>query len=214
MLTIAGKRLRTEVRKGQITEAAEKITLKYGSENVTIKKIAAEVGITDGAIYRHFESKSDIYSFLLNDMSENLLGEVENGLIAGGRIIDYLHNTFMNHVATIDESYAVSFQIISEVISLGDAKLNRQLKDIITDYLTYLKNLLTIGVRTGEIRGDIDLDATAMLFFSMVESVSKYWASNDYQFSLKEKAKPMWDIFYKAIVNTENTANPAKLPMK
>jgi len=202
MLLIAKKRLRTQDRKEQIIEAAQKIILEFGSENVTIKKIADEVGISEGAIYRHFESKNDIFSFLLDDIRENLLRNLERGLIADGRIIDYLRDTFFNHVLTIKRRHAVSFQIISEVISLGDKRLNKQLKGIIKDYLTYMENILVIGVRTGEVRADIDLGSAAMLFFSMLESVSNYWAVNAYQFNLEEKTKAMWEIFRIAIVYT------------
>jgi TetR/AcrR family transcriptional regulator len=175
MLLIAQKRLRTQVRKEQITQATEKIILRFGSENVTLRQIAEEVGISAGAIYRHFDSKDAIFSFLLKEISENLLGQVNKGLIINGRITDYLHYTFMNHILNIHRDHAISFQIISEVISFGNKKLNKQLKGIINDYLTYIKNLLVIGVRTGEIREDIDLDSAAMLFFSMMESISNYW---------------------------------------
>jgi len=202
MLVIAQKRLRTQVRKEQITQATEEIILRFGSENVTIRQIAEEVGISAGAIYRHFDSKDAIFSFLLKEISENLLGKVKKGIIVDGRIIDYLHDTFMNQILNIHRDRAVSFQIISEVVSFGNKKLNNQLKLIINDYLTCIRNLLVIGVRTGEIREDIDLDSAAMLFFSMMESVSNYWTINNYQFNLEEKMKPMWNVFRKAIEST------------
>ncbi|MBI2858460.1 MAG: helix-turn-helix transcriptional regulator, partial [Chloroflexi bacterium] len=44
----------TLVRRTEIIEAAKKIIVKFGSEHVTIKRLASEVGISQGAIYRHF----------------------------------------------------------------------------------------------------------------------------------------------------------------
>ena len=93
----------------------------------------------------------------------------------------------------------MSFQIIAEVISLGDRKLNKQLADIMNKYLSRIKNLLAHGIETGEIRNDIDLDATAMLIFGMVESLSNYWTLNNYKFNIEDKIVPMRDIFHKAV---------------
>jgi hypothetical protein len=69
--------------------------------------------------------------------------------------------------------------------------------------ITCVKNLLPVGVKAGEIREDIDLDAAAMLFFGMMESISNYWTLSNYTFNLEEKTKPMWDAFRKAIINVE-----------
>jgi len=46
----------TTVRKKQIMDAARKLIMRSGSEHVTIKNMAKAVGISDGAIYRHFKS--------------------------------------------------------------------------------------------------------------------------------------------------------------
>ena len=203
MLLIAKKHQKTEVRRVQIIEAVQKIILKYGSENVTTRMIAGEVGISAGAVYRHFEDKGDIFSFLLDNIGEDLLGEIEPSYIVDGAIIDYLRNIFMNHISGVSRGHGISFQITAAIISRGDKKLNKHLNEIICNYISRIKNLLALGVKTGEIRADIDLDTTALLFYGMMESISNYWMLNNYGFNLEEKTRPMWDIFQKAIVNIE-----------
>ena len=193
------KRKSTTVRQEQIIDAAQKLILKYGSEHVTIRRIAKEVGISKGAIYRHFKSKSDIFSLLLDNVGENLLGDIEKSIIPDGKVIDSLENILNNQIETITKRHGISFQIIAEVISLGDKKLNKQLSDVMGNYVNRIKTLLNKGVESGEIKSDIDLEAASMMFFGMVESVSNYWTLNSYKFALDEKMKPMWDIFQKSI---------------
>jgi AcrR family transcriptional regulator len=195
------KRESSSVRQEQIIEAAQKLILKNGSEHVTIRRIAKEVGISEGAIYRHFRSKSDIFSLLLENVGENLLGDIENSIIPEGSVTESLNNIISTQLTTISRRHGMSFQVIAEVISLGDKKLNRQLAEIMNKYLARIKSLLTQGVETGVIREDIDLDAAAMLFFGMVESLSNYWTLNNYKFALEDKARPMWDILHKSIIN-------------
>jgi AcrR family transcriptional regulator len=193
------RRESTTVRQEQIIEAAQKLILKYGSEHVTIRRIAKEVGISEGAIYRHFKSKSDIFCLLLDNVGESLLADIQQSIIPEGGIIESLDSILTTQIANIAKRHGMSFQIIAEVISLGDKKLNKQLSDIMNKYLIRLKSLLMHGVEAGEIRDDIDLEAAAMLFFGMVESLSNYWTLNNYKFSLEDRARPMWAIFRKAI---------------
>ena len=49
---MAKQRQSNSVRRIQIIEAAGRLIVKNGSENVTIRSIADEVGISEAAIYR------------------------------------------------------------------------------------------------------------------------------------------------------------------
>lgn len=59
-------------RQFEIIEAAGKILTNSGVGGLTIKKLAAEMGFSEAALYRHFKSKEDILvvmlSFLANSM--------------------------------------------------------------------------------------------------------------------------------------------------
>jgi len=50
----------TEERKQQIAQAALKIIAEQGLGKFTTSAIAKEVGLSDGALFRHFKSKQDI----------------------------------------------------------------------------------------------------------------------------------------------------------
>jgi len=70
---MAQRRKGTTIRKKQIMHAARKLIMRSGSEHVTIKNIAKEVGISDSAIYRHFNSKMQILSFLADSLTDGLI---------------------------------------------------------------------------------------------------------------------------------------------
>ena len=71
------KRQNTVLRRKQIVETLRKIIIKYGSEHVTVQKLAEEIGVSPGALYRHFKSKREILLFLVDDIEENLNGDIE-----------------------------------------------------------------------------------------------------------------------------------------
>lgn len=62
----------TEARRVQIADAALKVIAEQGLGRFTTQAIAAEVGITDGTLFRHFKSKEDIVLVALDRIEERL----------------------------------------------------------------------------------------------------------------------------------------------
>ena len=191
------KRESTLVRQKEIIDAARKLVSKYGSEHLTVKRIADEVGITQGAIYRHFKSKRDILSFLAEHIQDNLIGDIQKGIDSSqSRLsLEILESILRNHLSAIAQREGISFQVIAEIISLGDKKLNKKIHGILGNYMGRIKDMLAEGVKAGEIREDIDLDATAVVFFGMVQGLVSIWTLGNHGFKLQEKSDPLWKVF-------------------
>src|SRR4030042_273213 len=91
----------TKIRQRQIVDAARKVIIKYGSEHVTLKKIAKEVGISETAIYRHFKSKEELLSFLIDDIENTLLSEIELNTTDSSYTLEILEKTIKAHMAQV-----------------------------------------------------------------------------------------------------------------
>jgi len=196
------KRKNTEFRQQQIIEAAAKLIFKYGSEHLTVKRIAKEVGISEAAIYRHFTSKKSILSFLLSYIEETLIKDISPES-SGAELVtlDIIEKIIGNHFSAIDVRKGISFQVIAEIISLGDRKLNKQAYQAIGKYISRLKELLTDGVRDGAIRKDIDLDAAATLLFALIQGLVNIWSLSESSFKLTEKYASLWQIYRDAVAH-------------
>lgn len=197
---MANKRENTEVRQQQIIKAAGTLIFRYGSEHLTIKRIAAEVGISEAAIYRHFKSKKSILSFLLTHIEETLLHDISLEVSDHKPLtLDTIEKIIRNHFSKISLRKGISFQVIAEIISLGDRKLNKQASKTIERYISRLKELLADGVRDSAVRPDIDLDAAATLLFTLIQGLVNIWALNEGSFKLIEKYTSLWQIYCEAI---------------
>ncbi len=69
-------RQNTLVRRRQTVEAARHLIAIEGMEGVTIDAIAKAVGLSGGAIYRHFAGNRQILLQLMDDIDRNLLDAV------------------------------------------------------------------------------------------------------------------------------------------
>lgn len=199
--TVIQKRHNTQVRKKQIIDAVRKLIIRRGSEHIRIKEIAESVGLTEGAIYRHFKSKRDILSLLVDEIKEDLVGDIIVVANHDGPIIDVLEEVFKNHLSAIEQRRGVSFLVIAEIISLGDKKLNQKICGVIATYTTSLKDILARGVASGELSRELDLDAAAGLFFGMVQGLVNIWALNGYNFQLEQKYEPQWRLYRHSVLN-------------
>lgn len=194
------KRETTEVRQQQIIAAARVLIFKYGSEHLTVKRIAAEVGISEAAIYRHFKSKKSILAFLLSHTEEVLLDDISPEHMGAEPVtLDRIEKIIRNHFSAIDLRKGVSFQVIAEIISLGDKKLNRQAATTIDKYIGRLKELLTEGVRQGSVRTDIDIEAAAALLFGLIQGLVNIWSLSNGSFKLIDKYTSLWKIYREAV---------------
>jgi AcrR family transcriptional regulator len=201
---MAQNRETSAIRRQQIIEAARRLIISKGSEHVTIKGIAREVGISEAAIYRHFNEKRDVLLLLVDHIGDGLMAEVK-GTGSRGGTPERLDRILRKHISAIEQRRGISFQVIAEIISLGDKGLNARVFEILQRYITKLKSLLDEGVQKNEFRPDLDTESAATLLFSMIQGIVNLWYLSNYGFNLKRRCDTLWWTFYRTILADENT---------
>jgi len=204
MPRIVRKRQSTVLRRRQIIETLRKIIIKYGSEHVTVRKLAEEIGVSGGAIYRHFKSKREILSFLVDDIEDNLVGDIEKAYPIQDPL-ELLGRISRELISSIEQRKGASFLVIAEIISLGDRRLNRKISDVLNNFLEHIKTIISTGIRSGAIRENLNVDMAATAFFGMLQGVVTIWSLSGFPSTLEMKHQSMWDFFLEAIKTKEST---------
>jgi TetR/AcrR family transcriptional regulator len=198
MPKVVRKRQSTVLRRKQIIETLRKIIIKYGSEHVTVRTLAKEIGVSGGAIYRHFKSKREVLLFLVDYIEENLVGDIEKAYPIKNPM-ELLGKISRDLLSSIEQRKGVSFLVIAEIISLGDKRLNRKISEVLNNFLGHIKQIILEGIKAGEIREDIDADMAATTFFGMLQGLVTIWFLNGFPSTLEIKNESMWNIFLEAI---------------
>jgi AcrR family transcriptional regulator len=197
---MAQGRKSTRVRKKQIMNAARKLIMRSGSEHVTIRNMAKAVGISDGAIYRHFKSKMEILSFLADSVSAGLIHDIEMARSVGFNSMNIIDEILRAHLSTIKQKRGLSFLVLAEIISFGNKSLNKKVSDNIQIYIDRLRVVLSDGVRAGVVRQNVDLDAAALLLFGMIQGLVNIWALDAYKFDLVKRYSDLWGVCRRSLV--------------
>lgn len=188
------------LRQQEIVDCARKIISTRGIENLTIREIAGVLNVTDGALYRHFKSKREIISLLIDDIEKTLFNAIELATQEADDPIIKLRNIFLSHISYAEQRKGVSFIIINETLSLKDRSLQRKMFRVIHRYIMKIKYILENGVKAGRFREKTDLNASSIVFFGMVQSIVTLWALSGFKYSLnRNRLYEMLNIYIKGI---------------
>ena len=192
-------RQRHDVRQHQVLQAVAKLITTQGMDKVTIKDIAEEIGVTEGAIYRHFASKREIFSFVVHHWEQNLLSAVLAAQLEEGSPLHRLERVFQAQLSEAQNYQALAFIIIVEAIAFEDIGLSSRVASILTDYLEGIQRILAQGIQDGSVRPDLNVDAAATTFFGLIQSTATLWALNGYNSPLAEQSSETWGIFERGV---------------
>ncbi|MEQ1953072.1 TetR/AcrR family transcriptional regulator [Mesorhizobium sp. CN2-181] len=172
-----------EKTEAAIREAAVSLIARYGYEAVSMRQLAAEVGVQAAALYRYFPTKEDLLFTLMREHMEGLIASWENARPDDGGAADELSAFVANHIGfhvTRRHSTHVSNM---ELRSLSHENLTYILK-LRAGYEKDLRRILRDGAEDGSFRiGDAAL--TAMAIIQMITGVI-VWFRPDERLSVEE----------------------------
>ncbi|MGL9730347.1 hypothetical protein IGI44_003765 [Enterococcus sp. DIV0756] len=162
-----------------------------GYEGVTMRDIAAGVGIMQSSLYKHYKSKQEIFDSLIEKMRSQF-GNIVSSLGLPDKPVEEMAKEYgeRGHAFLVELSisafnfyssdpHASQFRKMLSIERYSNEKINRIYLDLYIDSaLTYQKALFTEMMRQGYIR-EGDPDIMALQFYSPVFlMLSKYDAGS------------------------------------
>lgn len=160
-----------------IREAAATLIARRGFEAVSMRELAAEVGVQAAALYRYFPTKEDLLYTLLAEHMEALAAAWTSARPADGsardRLAAYVGNHIGFHVARRHSTHISNM----ELRSLSHEHLTQILR-LRAAYEKELRLILREGAENGEFTMD-DLGLTAMAIIQMLTGVIVWFRPDD-----------------------------------
>ncbi|MCD6178351.1 MAG: TetR/AcrR family transcriptional regulator [Bacteroidales bacterium] len=186
-------------RQNQIIEETIKLIHTKGIQGLTIKNISQAIGLTEAAIYRHFKSKDDILSTMLDDFREKLDSKSQPILNSNLTALNKL-KTMLNQLIEMFSSnpYIVSV-IFSDEIFRNKKLLSDKIVNLIKQNDKYFKLIVEEGQRNKEIRRDIITEELAVIIMGSFRMIVKNWQLDNQKYSLSERGNKFFDSLFKII---------------
>jgi AcrR family transcriptional regulator len=177
-------------RQQEIIETALGLINEKGIQGLTIKNLSKRLGITEPAIYRHFENKIQILIALLDLLKKNTSVIFEAELNSDETAVLKVARLFEKHFKSFAEMPSLASVVFSEEIFRNEEKLISKISEVIEHNNKTLLAILTEGQRNNEIRDDIEAGHLVIFIMGALRLFVKKWQFSGFAFNLeKEGAK-------------------------
>ena len=175
---LSKQQLKSKETKEKIFQAAKRILQKNGYENLSIKNICEEAGVSNGSFYHHFKTKDDLLSYYIEDQPtiDPELLDIPQDIVAAkeaivGVYLNYVsycktlgvefvsgyytpHNQALNPAIRTERPYPiVTVQRYLEKAVMADAiKLRLSIEEVVTDIrMLVIGNVFEWALHSGDV---------------------------------------------------------------
>jgi len=179
-------RLDTKTRQKQIMDVSLNLIKEGGIQNLTMKRIAERVGISEQAIYRHFNSKQDILCSIIkyfNEHFENVFKSISQIPTVEKRMSAFIDG----HLAYFQANPATAAVIFSEEIFQYDSKLAQKVNDLVEKRISVISKFITLAQQEGAFRKDLNADDMAFIFLGSIRFLVTNWRLGGFKYDLTSR---------------------------
>jgi len=192
-------KMRNDVRREQVIQAALKIVGKKGVGGLTTAAIARAVGVSEANLYRHFKNKEEILFETGKGIGDAIRRNLEVVLATPVRPVLKLKRAFLLHLEFIEKNEGIPRLGFSEEMHINNKRLKKEFLKNIELYASGLEALFRDAQRLGSVRRDVDRRALAAMLIGMVQVLVMRWSLSGFSFSLKNEGMKLWKNYEKCI---------------
>ncbi len=165
------KYLPAEERRQVIVETVVELAAERNSNNITTAAIAKRMGLTQGALFRHFPNKSAMLQAVMEWVAEQLLSRVDNAMQEARSPLAGLEAMFMAHVEFVADHPGVPRMLFGELQHSEETLPKLAVRTLIRLYSERLHHQLEEGKHQGELDKQLDTGAAISLFIGSIQGL-------------------------------------------
>jgi len=193
------RRLSTEERQSEIIRVAVDLAADKGVDSVTTQEMADAMHLTQGAIFRHFATKNDIWVAVIEWVRERLMKVLDKAAADATDPLDAIERMFSAHITFVSKHPAIPRLLFSELLHKKNSKLRRLIEGIISGYETKISGLLEAAKSQSLVSDDLDSQSAAVLYIGMIQGLVMQSSIFGGKRSLQHQAEKTFPIFLHGI---------------
>jgi TetR/AcrR family transcriptional regulator len=196
-------RFPTETRRAEIVGAALHLAQSRSPESITTTDLACAVGLSQGALFKHFATKDAVWLAAMAWVSEHLLLTLNEAAQQDGTPLDALRGVFDAHIQFVVAYPGVPRLIFHELQKPMGSPLKQQVCELMNCYRQLLLRLLLASVQQGESAPDLDAPAAATLLIGIVQGLVMQSMLSGEIATIKTQASCAFHLYLHGILKTQ-----------
>lgn len=199
----------TDVRQASLVEAALRLAAQRSPADITTGELAAAVGLTQGAVFRHFPSKDAIWLAVMAWVTENLMGRLQVAVQArhseptASHPLAALQDVFIAHVDFVIAHPGVPRLVFQELQHAQESALKAAVQNLMQQYRALVMGLLHQAQAQGLLHSHTDVPSAALLFLGSIQGLVMQSLLSGQVQAIAQQAPGVFAIFIRGITNKE-----------
>lgn len=165
------KHLPADERRAATIEAVIHLAAEQNPSDITTTAIAQRMGLTQGALFRHFASKDAIVEAVMTCVAERLLARADMAAQDIDSPLAALEAVFIAHIDFVSRNPGVPRMLFGELQRPDDTITKKTVQELIRRYGERIRTLLEKGKATGELDGKLDVEAASVSFIGAIQGL-------------------------------------------
>lgn len=164
-------RLSSEARQADIVQVLLTLTAQQSPADITTMAIAQAIGLTQGAVFRHFPTKEAIWLSVLEWVQQTLLDKIKDAARSTADPLNALRAVFRAHVRFVEMYPGVPRIIFHELQKPGDSALKQRVHTILHSHRKTAMDLLQAAKLQGQVDPGLGLESASTLFLGAIQGL-------------------------------------------
>ena len=184
----------TDERQREIVAAVLALARERGPDAITTQAIADRIGVTQGAIFRHFTDKEAIWLAVFAWVRASLGAVFAAAVAKADTPLARIEQAFLAHVAFIAANPGVPRVMFHELQYPGDTPARVEVRAMMGEYRKQLTLLFKQASAAGELPADLDSALAPVLFIGAVQSLVIQAALGGDEAGMTQRARRMFPL--------------------
>ena len=179
-------------RQEQIILTAIALIAREGYKNLTIKKLASELHLSEAALYRHFVNKEDLLLSIMHyfeDISRNVLQEIQKTKL---NPLEKVHFFIMNRYELFTSNPDLAQVMFSDELFYYDPVFFKQFKKISMNHREVLLNFIEEAQKEGFIQSGINSEQIFTILIGSMRFLITQWNLSGRKFDLGKEGDSLF----------------------
>lgn len=189
----------TEIRQEQIKQAVLDIIFTDGLKNLSTRMLARRIGMSEGAIFRHFPTKQHIIIDIVNDVHKDFIGGLRKIALSKQNPTKRLEEYLCFTIKYLTENKGITLLLFSEASHNNDEELKQGLMQIFNSQKKLLSKIILDGIAEGVWDESIPVENVAMLYMGIPVSLNIELILNNGTFGTANYCNRMFQLINKIL---------------
>lgn len=164
-------RLPVTERKREIEKVALDLAFKVGPMQVTTGMIAAEMGLSQPALYKHFASKKDVWLGVSQYLSARIMANVSKVQTADINPIEQIRQLVAGQLKVVKDCPALPEFMVIRDASDGGSIFRNVIQDAFGVFRAALMQNVKASILAGDFKRNIDAEDATALIIGVIQSL-------------------------------------------